>query len=157
MKNEIHYTRIKLREEDKFTSVINKNNWWKFFLVFGLLILIGPFFTSRYVSSDNYPKTKEQYWQKVILLSFILTITVLILIWILLIKPYMNSKKGYNLMGQFEVSKKTSLLGLKRLILTPGTNHSINVDGQFFKFISVGDKILVERRPLGDVIKVKRT
>lgn len=157
MRNEKHYTRIKPRDEDTFTSFINKRNWWKFILIIGLLILIGPFFPTRYAIHNNYPKTEEQYWQKVIQLSFLTLIIVLILTWILLIKSYLNSKKGYNLRGQFEVNKKISFLGQKKLRLTPGTNHFIKVDAQFFRFINVGNKILVERRPLGDVIKVKKT
>lgn len=156
MRNEIHYTRIKLRDEDKFTSFINKSNWWKFILVIGLLIIMGPFFPGRYVSSNNYPKTEEEYWQKVVPLSFVMAVVVLILTWTLLIKPYLNSKRGYNLRGQFDVTKKIDLFGQKRVRLTPGTNHYIKLDAQSFKFINVGDRVLVERRPLGDIIKVKK-
>jgi len=156
MRNETHYARIKPRDEDKFTSFINKSNWWKFILIIGLLILVGPFFPSRYVNSNNYPKTEEQYWQKVVLLSFVMVTVVLILTWTLLIKPYLNSKKGYNLRGQFEVTGKINFLGQRKLRLTPGTHHSIKVDAQSFKFIKTGDRILVERRPLGNIIKVKK-
>lgn len=156
MRNEAHYTRIKPRNEDKFTSFINKKNWWKFILLIGLSVLIGPFFPSRHVRNNYYPKTEEQYWQKLLLLSVVTVTVVVILAWALLIKPFLNSKKGYNLKGQFEVTGKINFFGQKKLKLTPGTSHSIRVDPQSFKFINVGDKVLVERRPLGDVIKVKK-
>lgn len=156
MRNEGHYIRTKPRDEDifMFTSFTNKTNWWKFILILGLLVLAGPFFPRYGIRS--LPKTEADYWQKLIVLASIVTTVAVILVWTLFLKPYLNIRRGYNLRGQFEVIKKINFLGRKKLRLSPGTNHFIKVDRQFFKFINVGDKVHVERRPLGDVIKIKK-
>lgn len=154
MKNENHYIKISQRKVDSYPTFINKRNWWKAILILATFIFAGLFLPSRFTKIDYLPKTGEEYWQDVTYLSLLVALMIPFYIWPLLIKPYLNSRKGYNLMGQFVVKEKFP--GKQKLLLTPGTKHMIKVDKQFFKFIKVGDRILVERRPLGEVIKVKK-
>jgi hypothetical protein len=154
MKNESFYNKTKLRDEDKFDSFINKSSGWKFILIPGLFAVFAPFLPRRH--SRNYPTNGDEYIQQVIITGTIIAIIILIAIWTLIIKPYLNFKKGYNLRGQFEVTKKSNFLGRRILELQPGRNHFIKVDRQSYTFISVGDKVFVERKALGELIKIKR-
>jgi hypothetical protein len=154
MRNDTFYKRIQLRDQDRFTSFVNKSNWWKFILIIGLFVFLAPFFPRR--RGRNYPTTEEEYIQQVIIATVVVAFISIILIWTLIAKPYLNSKRGYNLRGQFEITKKTKILGRGKLKLHPGTNHKVTVDKQTFNYLNVGDNVLIERRAFGDIIKVKR-
>jgi hypothetical protein len=160
MKNEEHYTRVEIEEVDKTSPDLKKIDWWRTLWITLTLIFFFPFLPTRhkhrYRGEDNFPKTATEYFHQLEPVLIIATVIGLYFIWQLVIKPSLNRRKGYRLRGQFEVIGKNNHFGQTKLKLQPGTNHSIQVDRQFYKFINIGDKILVERSVLGDIVRVRK-
>ncbi len=156
MKNEEHYTRVRIEEIDKGGAELKKFNWWRVTWITVMLILFYPILPTRHSYKEFYPKNATEYFEQ--LWVPILVAAAFGLYFWKEVKPSLHKQKyvGYILRGQFVVIGKNNQFGQTKLKLQPGTSHSIPVDKNFYKFINVGDQVLVERNLLGDMINVSK-
>ena len=154
MRNERFYVRVEMGSEDKVSFLVSRTYWWMYVLIVTPLIFIVSFFSGRFTITCS--ATSKTHFYEVIDAIIVVIMVSMPLAWVLVLKPLLNKKKGYNLKGQFVVEGKYTRLGLRTILLHPGTNHKVVVDRLTFARLKRGDKVSVERRALGDLVKIKK-
>ena len=153
MKNEEFYKPVQVPKRDRHIPVIF-SSYWPIFIIGNLLaISMGSVVAGRYNGAILSDQDYYRVWRASALIVLVLNI---ILSWFMDIRPYLDKRKGIFWRGSFTIAKKELKFGRKYLIIKPGIGHIIRVRSELYYSVQIGDRILLERSYLGDIIKIER-
>lgn len=120
-----------------------------------VVALLVPFVPSRHRHS-HIPATLEEYARMLVGGSVIALLIGLLWWYEYLLKPMRNHKRGYRLVGQFEVRGKQRVFGSAWLELAPDDTHRVGVPEEVFDALHKGDTVEVVYSASEDFISVRK-
>jgi hypothetical protein len=147
------YSKYKTSYRPIVNPVFSKGNWWRIALIAAVAILIGPLIL--YKNERTVTFSINQYLQLSEYFVIIVVPFVSFLIWANL-RELTKRRRGYVLVGKFEVINKRSAFGFHFLHLTPGNNNQVRVKRVLFEKTNPGDFILIRRDAFGSIEEITR-
>ncbi|MCB2379362.1 hypothetical protein LGH70_17320 [Hymenobacter sp. BT635] len=120
-----------------------------------VMALVLPFIPSRH-SGFEIPDTMEEYAPKLLASLGLLVLLFGYGVYQFLLKPHRNRQAGYQLVGEFDVRRKTSVLGAMWLELAPDETHRVSVPARLYASLSPGDRVEVRYSASYDLLSIRK-
>jgi len=153
-RNNGHYRRIKYSPNHSVKPKLKHSNWILFFVGVIICVSTAPYLVVR--KGYVVPSTLAEYLRAMMVLGPFAFCIVLLLLWMLQFKPYLEMKNGHYYVGTFEIKLKKQMLGFCYLKLFPGTWNWIKVNEKIFRSLNIGDAIELRRAPFGNIDGIRK-